>query len=225
MTAYSHLLIRESDVGKRSGTIEAIGPSFLVRCDNGKRRRYVVARCDCGTLFVIDWSVILRPAPRCVYCARKAPRTARGLAGTPEHTVWRKMCERCHKPYAKSFEEYGGRGIKVCDEWRGRKGFARFIDHIGPKPSPSHQIDRIDNDGDYEPGNVRWATPTQNARNRRSNWRLKYRGKPMLLVELAEMSGVSAGVIRRRIRRGFSVEDAVETPVSENRRCVPLSQR
>jgi hypothetical protein len=77
------------------------------------------------------------------------------------------MHSRCIYPSQKGFRHYGGRGIRVCDEWTGPDGFERFLAHIGPKPSPELSIDRIDNDGNYEPGNVRWATASEQQRNKR----------------------------------------------------------
>jgi hypothetical protein len=78
------------------------------------------------------------------------------------------MRERCTNVRCEKYEAYGGRGIRVCERWR---DFAVFLVDMGEKPSPQHSLDRIDNDGDYEPGNVRWATPRQQATNRRKRGR------------------------------------------------------
>jgi hypothetical protein len=81
-----------------------------------------------------------------------------GRSRTPLYRIWTGMIGRCHNPNADHFGFYGGRGIIVCDEWRGPAGFERFAACIGPRPSPKHTVDRIDNSRGYEPGNVRWAT-------------------------------------------------------------------
>lgn len=84
---------------------------------------------------------------------------------SPEYRAWRHMKSRCYNLNRKNNKNYFGRGIIVCDEWLHNP--KAFMDYIGARPSPKYTLDRIDNDGNYEPGNVRWATPTQQIHNRR----------------------------------------------------------
>lgn len=91
-----------------------------------------------------------------------------GMRSAPEYQVWRGMKLRCHSPTHIRFCDYGGRGICVCDEWR--TSFSTFFRDMGPRPSPDHQIDRIDNSRGYEPGNCRWVTRLENMRNRRPRY-------------------------------------------------------
>lgn len=95
-----------------------------------------------------------------------ASRESHGMYKTPEYTAWESMIRRCHSSGWKRYADYGGRGIRVCDRWR--SSFVAFYESIGPRPSALHSLDRIDNDGHYEPSNVRWATRAQQMRNRRN---------------------------------------------------------
>jgi len=129
---------------------------------------------------------------------------------TGEYVVWCTMKARCLKPSHPKYKWYGGRGIKVCPEWV--DDFAAFLAHVGPKPSPKHQIDRIDVNGDYAPGNVRWVTFAEQCRNRRSNLNLTVNGATKCETDWAIQYGLRPGVIRKRIRRGWPVEKAVTAP-------------
>jgi hypothetical protein len=127
-----------------------------------------------------------------------------------EYLAWQGMVQRCHRPKNKGFHRYGKRGIYVADEWRA--DFVAFISYIGPRPSPKHSIDRKDNNGHYVPGNVRWATKQEQARNRSDNVHVVIDGKEMLLVEASEQFNIPAKIIRDRIKDGWSAIDAVSIP-------------
>jgi hypothetical protein len=98
------------------------------------------------------------------------PKQYHGMTGTPEYRAWLGMLARCYNPNVKYYERYGGRGIKVCDEWR--NSFENFYAYIGPRPKGT-SVNRIDNDKGYEPGNVEWATQQTQVRNRGLNSRNK----------------------------------------------------
>lgn len=87
----------------------------------------------------------------------------------PEYGIYKLMLKRCSNPNDSHYHRYGGRGIKVCDEWKGRGGYSRFLSHVGRRPSPKYSVDRINNNGNYEPGNVRWATKHEQAANTSRN--------------------------------------------------------
>ena len=131
---------------------------------------------------------------------------------TPEYRIWLSMNDRCRNPKNKQFCDYGGRGIRVCDEWQGPCGFemySRHIESLGPKPSEKHSLDRIDNNGNYEPGNIRWATKKEQQRNKRTNRLIVIDGATKCLAEWAEVSMTPVSTIRGRLTRGWSEGEAV----------------
>jgi hypothetical protein len=129
---------------------------------------------------------------------------------TKEYYTWGCLKSRCLNPNDRSYHRYGGRGITVHADWI--KSFDAFLEHVGPAPTPKHTIDRIDNARGYEPGNVRWATQTEQQRNRSSNRVLTLNGVSRLLVEWAEDLGVSGAVISERLKNGWSLERALTQP-------------
>lgn len=152
-------------VGERNGRlvlVQKIGPKlWLAQCDCGNSHEL-----DAGTFNTKSCGCLKREMMREVASLRFKTH---GWKGKPEHYTWAAMISRCTNPSHPAFKNYGGRGISVCDEWR--RDFSAFIEHIGPRPSNDHSLDRIDNERGYEPGNVRWATRGEQAKNRRERAR------------------------------------------------------
>lgn len=117
------------------------------------------------------------------------------------------MVTRCTNPRRRAWKDYGGRGITVCERWR--ESFEAFFADVGARPSPNHSIDRIDPDGDYKPGNVRWATCVEQNRNQRRTKRYELNGEWLTRSELAERYGVSYWTVRWRLEQGKSAAQAV----------------
>ena len=138
---------------------------------NSSRARYALYRCDCGgTIETLTYSVKAGKTTRCKACAtaskvgkQNSLRHGHALAGnqTPTYTSWKAMHRRCSNPNTNRYEQYGGRGIKVCARWH---LFENFLADMGAKPAKGWGIDRINSDGDYEPGNCRWMAAGENAR-------------------------------------------------------------
>ena len=137
---------------------------------------------------------------------------------TPEYRAWTQMKIRCYNPTSESFKDYGGRGIKVCARWL--NSFKAFLADLGPRPSPELSLDRIQNDKDYEPGNVRWATRAVQSVNRRSSRTVHFHGNLRLVLDLASEFHISTQCVLQRLDRGWGIERALTTPprVTERKR-------
>lgn len=201
-------------IGATRHNLTALGLSD-VRKDGG--RQMLRCRCKCGT------ETLVRPyrfakgdawSCGCHASERAAARNYRhGSRDTPEYRVWTGMIGRCHNPKNKSFPRYGGRGIAVCDRWR--DSFQDFLRDVGPRPSPSHSIDRIDNSRGYEPGNCRWATARTQTNNRGVTLLVTLDGETRPLAEWCEARGLNYYTVWSRIsQRGWSPEAALSTPVT-----------
>lgn len=190
------------------------------RNDRKGSRSRCEAECGCGSVCEYDLDNVKRGnTTRCRECAIKSRAEKRAThkksssfkgedpEGYATYTIWQAIKRRCNNESDVRFNDYGGRGISIDESWA--VSFERFISDMGIRPSPRHQIDRIDNNGDYEPSNCRWATRKENARNKRNNVVLSARGMSMCVSEWSEILGVSQGVISARIRRGWSEERAL----------------
>jgi hypothetical protein len=133
------------------------------------------------------------------------------LKELPEYATWLAMKQRCQDPKSTNYPRYGGRGIKVCHRWT--FSFQDFLDDMGKKPTENHSIERKNNSGDYEPDNCIWATPKQQANNRRSNTILSLNGKSQTLSQWADETGFGVNAICNRLHDGWSVEKTLTTPI------------
>lgn len=132
-----------------------------------------------------------------------------GMNGTPTHNSWRRMIYRCRHKSHIAYRYYGGRGIRVCERW---SKFVNFLEDMGPRPEGT-TLDRIDSNGDYEPGNVRWATPPDQAKNRRSTRWITFNGKRQSVADWAKDLGLKQGTLHNRIfRLGWNVRRALTEP-------------
>jgi hypothetical protein len=170
-----------------------------------KRTRWVFL-CHCGNEFEARPSHVKNGGYQscgCLkvsLCAQKAK--THGRAGTTEWTIWVDMIRRCYEKNRPAYKNYGGRGIAVCDRWR--QSVENFVADMGARPSSDHSLDRIDNDGDYEPSNCRWATREEQARNKRNSRRVYFDGEPLTAREIADRHGLKAATVLYRMNKGWS---------------------
>jgi hypothetical protein len=210
--------IKEESRGVKQGmqfdSWSVIGPPFSV----GKEDLVVVAQCKCGRVDAVECRSLSRGrSTKCKACATRKCKTTHGdsRAGEnrPLYHVWSNMIRRCNVPSLRSYPDYGGRGICVCEEWkRDYSAFKKWALMNGY--SGGLQIDRINNDGNYEPSNCRWATPKVNVRNRRNNHLVSAFGEVKCLSEWSEdrRCCVSHVALRNRLQRGWNAERALTTP-------------
>lgn len=136
----------------------------------------------------------------------KRSYTKHGMSHTPEYTAWKSMIQRCENPKQESYPNYGGRGIKVCPPWH---NFVSFYQDIGPMPTDKPYPERLNNDGDYEPGNCVWADKLTEARNTRGNHVLEYDGSSKPVSQWAEERGIKYFTVHSRLNAGWSVPEAL----------------
>lgn len=163
----------------------------LFQCDCGEAQEFCASRVKNGY------------ANMCKKCQAENLRkkaTTHGMKKTKEYSTWNSMKTRCHNKNDKNYWRYGGSGIFVCEEWR--NDFERFFKHVGKCPSKNHSIDRIDNSKGYEPGNVRWADRSEQARNK-GNTTYVTDGKSVFHInEVAEKLNITRGAAHMRLKRG-----------------------
>lgn len=174
-------------------------------------RTHWFCRCECGTQKTVATIHLVRGASVSCGCDRpRGPSNPRYKHGSDPslYGVWCNMIQRCDNPNSPGYQDYGGRGIKICSRWR--EDFCAFSMDIGSRPSRKHSIDRIDNNRGYEPGNCRWATSQQQMRNTRRNRLVEHDGKMVPLVVATEITGVNYGTARWRLDNGRSDEEALK---------------
>ena len=166
-------------------------------------------KCDCGNETIMTKAHVKRNKT----CGCERYIRKHGFANKiREYAIWKSIKGRCYNKSDQSYKKYGGRGIRVCDRWL--ESFSNFLSDIGFSPTKKHSIDRINNDGNYEPLNCRWATNTQQTRNQSSNIIILYKNQEKNLSEWCEILNLNYHTIYGRIKSyGWSKEKAISTPI------------
>lgn len=177
-----------------------------------------LCRCSCGSekLKRVRASELISGGVRSCGCivreqARRNIRekmTTHGQSGTRIYQIWLAMKNRCLRKSNRQYKDYGGRGIAVCDRWL--ESFENFYSDMGDPPSDAHTIERRDNDGGYTPENCMWATRQEQSNNKRSNRLVTYGGQTLTITQWARELGIPPMTIHNRIKRGWSIQDALK---------------
>lgn len=166
--------------------------------------------CECGNTVKVDGSNLENNTRSCG-CSKYEHAIIHGGYKSQEYSSWKAMKSRCYNEKHEEYSNYGGRGIKVCDRWLGVNGFALFLEDMGKRPTSKHTIERKDNNGMYEPDNCIWANRMEQARNKRTNNILEYKGIKLTVTDWAIKVGIKPVTLFIRLSRGWGVEKALET--------------
>lgn len=202
-------------VGRRFGRLIVTSEAER-RKISGSLRRQWHCKCDCGNTLIVSHASLQSGNTKSCGCYRDHVKQTRCLthgharkkSGTKSHTysIWCQMIRRCHREDDQKYYMYGARGISVCERWR--ENFEIFLADMGEKPEEM-SLDRVDNDGGYDPANCRWATRKEQQRNMRTTRWVEYQGRRMSLAEACELSGLNRGKVQGRLKLGWSVERAL----------------
>lgn len=189
---------------------------------NGKsgEGRKASCLCECGSIVEVRQSALIRGATRSCGCLQKErakqASTTHGKRKVKEYSVWNMMRRRCYDVKEPCYIHYGGRGIEVCERWR--TSFEHFYADMQPRPSQEHTLERVDVNGDYCPENCKWATRSEQNRNKRTTKYISHAGKTMIAIDWDKHNGWKSGIVSNRIFNGWNPKQAVSWPLGIKRK-------
>lgn len=193
-------------IGQVFGRLTVLGNANDLK---GNKRKWK-CRCSCGNITERGAYAIKIAHVRSCGCLEREARFRHGYSDSPEYSCWNSMIQRTTNPNSVKYSYYGGSGISVCPEWC--DSFIAFFIYIGPRPTPKHEIDRYPNKkGNYEPGNVRWATRKQQTRNTSRNRMITFNGVTQCIADWAALLGIKWGTLKLRLNK-WPLERALTTP-------------
>jgi hypothetical protein len=209
--------------GKTFGQLKVVRFHESRKLPNGRGTQiYWLCRCVCGKeLATLSSNLKKNPSCGCLRAKKISEKVTkhghcrRGGLRTAEYGAWVHIRERCNNSNDKRYSDYGGRGIQVCKRW---SEFSNFLEDMGTRPSPNHQIDRLDNDGDYTPDNCIWSTRHEQCRNKRNNVWITYKGRTLCLTDWARELGVKPRLLRVRHWRGWSEDEILQPLIRRGKR-------
>lgn len=175
---------------------------FLVAVEFFRPDRYRCI-CDCGNEVVAYTGNLTKGKTKSCGCWKKMVSSItnkkHGMSNSDEYRIWQGIRMRCLNPNVKNYNRYGGAGITICDRWV--NSFENFYADMGGRPSKTHSVDRINNDGNYEPSNCRWATPSEQGNNTTKNVFVEYQGRRMTTAQFAQLTGFTKLTVYRWVTR------------------------
>jgi hypothetical protein len=202
-------------IGKRYGRLTVLEQFRDVAPGDSKVTSRSLCLCDCGNTVTVLTANLRRGNTTSCGCYNHELTTKHGLWDHPLYATWNGIISRCTNPNHTSYPRYGALGITVCERWRADP--AAFIEDMGPRPSPGHSVDRIDPNGSYSPENCRWATSTEQQRNRRDTRIITIGDKTKCLADWLDTLHMHDSTFFSRLSRGMSEADALTKPVQYHR--------
>lgn len=200
--------VKENDfIGKKIGEITILSYLGKIKKDNGDNHRFWLGECKCGKQMILRQTEIIKETRKSCHKCNKASYK-HGLTNTRIFNIWQNMRGRCNCNTNYDYKDYGGRGIKVCDEWN--NNFINFYNWaMNNGYDETLTLDRINVNGNYEPNNCRWADNYQQANNKRNTKKYKYNNRFYTIRELSNLSGLKYSTIQSRLYKNWSVEKAI----------------
>lgn len=192
--------------------------TVLNEVGNKNGRIHWLCKCVCGNICEVPSTSLLTANTKSCGCLQRditiQRSTSHGLSHLPEYQIWAAIKKRCFNVNDSFYHRYGGRGISVSERWL--NSFENFYADMGPRPSDKHSIDRINNDGNYEPGNCRWSSYEDQAKNKSTTRYVSYNDKEIDLSSMAKLADVDYSKLKYRLNLGLSAEEAIALIKNEN---------
>lgn len=209
-------------IGQKFGKLTVVGETIVLSRNekNKYRLRKALCKCECGKEKMVSIMCLTSGhSTSCGCYASEVHRKRQTIHGEStgkktiavEYNTWNSLRARCNNPRYRKYNDYGGRGISVCERWM--ESYSNFLEDMGRRPSPKHSIDRIDNNGNYEPSNCRWATFYEQMNNRRRTKYITVFGETKAAGEWARIVKIPLMIIDQRIRKGWKPFDALMRPI------------
>lgn len=206
------MAVQSIAIGTTFGRLTVIGDGEPGIDKHGWKHGRSVVRCECGVERIALNGNLKSGKTKSCGCGTGEQH---GKRRSPEYCIWAGIKKRCFNTNSHKYVSYGGRGITVCERWT--NSFVAFLEDMGPRPTSQHSIDRINNDGNYEPGNCRWATRHEQGCNKRNNRLFGFYGQVMPLSHRCRIAQITPDAVTQRLKCGWPEKKAFWTPIRRKR--------